>query len=153
LADDARRLPLFQTPEFPRLANITTVDDIIAGDHDYSQRNITYRYTFNEIDDDKFDVPIIISNFATPTHVTIIEALDYKHKFLGLIKSDPSFIAKNKRSIMEWNGFIYNGSRGEIVPNGEYFIRIRALKLFGDINNENDYEVWVSPKFKIERMP
>ncbi|CAG8566034.1 3198_t:CDS:2 [Funneliformis mosseae] len=49
--------------------------------------------------------------------------------------------------IISWDGLIHS----EPVSNGKYFIRVRALKMFGDINNEKDYEVWVSPKFRIER--
>jgi hypothetical protein len=115
-------------------------------------------YTFNTSTAGKRpDVPIIIPNFATPTYAIFTEVLDYNHKFIGVVKLYYDFpLTKYKGFIIAWNGLIDNpndkNDQGTAVPDGVYFIRIRALKLFGDINNENDYEVWVSPKFKIKRM-
>ena len=98
-------------------------------------------------------MPVIQFSLATHTHVIFIEVLDGNHKLLGLVKDD-SFTHFSRVEVpLIWNGVIYNPNSKQYIsaPNGEYFIRVRALKLFGDINNENDYEVWVSPKFRINR--
>ena len=102
------------------------------------------------------DVPIIVPNLATPTQTTFTEILDYNRKYLGVIKMFYDFPAqKSHRLLIFWiDGLIYhpNNKSSIIAPDGEYFLKLRALKLFGDVNNENDYEVWVSPKFKIKRI-
>ncbi|KAJ6441581.1 Peptidase S8/S53, subtilisin/kexin/sedolisin [Purpureocillium lavendulum] len=39
--------------------------------------------------------------------------------------------------VYTWNGKLENGS---MVPDGMYFLRIRALRLFGDPSNDRDYD-------------
>jgi hypothetical protein len=46
-----------------------------------------------------------------------------------------------------WNGAL---STGVQLPAGNYMFLYRALKIFGDQNNNNDYENWTSPVFGIE---
>jgi hypothetical protein len=46
-----------------------------------------------------------------------------------------------------WKGTLNTGVQ---VPAGRYMFLYRALKLFGDQNNETDYESWTSPMFSIE---
>jgi hypothetical protein len=36
-----------------------------------------------------------------------------------------------------------------VIPNGEYRVLLRALKVTGNPKNEADYESWVSPVFKV----
>jgi len=48
-----------------------------------------------------------------------------------------------------WNGTL---STGVQVPAGNYRFLYRALKIFGDGNNNSDYENWTSPVFVIEYM-
>lgn len=45
-----------------------------------------------------------------------------------------------------WNGTLSTGIQ---VPAGNYRFLYRALKIFGDPNNNNDYENWTSPMFTI----
>jgi hypothetical protein len=42
-------------------------------------------------------------------------------------------------------------SSGEKVPNAAYKLLIRALKFFGDVSNEDDYETWLSPAFAVNQ--
>ncbi|KAF8978551.1 hypothetical protein BGZ46_006364, partial [Entomortierella lignicola] len=43
-------------------------------------------------------------------------------------------------------------SAGKIqVPDGRYRIRIRALRMLGDIDNPDDYDSWITPTFTIQR--
>ncbi|RIA83586.1 peptidase S8/S53 domain-containing protein [Glomus cerebriforme] len=146
LADDARRLPIFQTPEFPQLVNITT------------NKNKVATFTFNNTElktSDESTISIVDLRLATPTNAIFTEVLNYNYKVLGVIKTFYNFPAQKLTSLkIEWDGLIYNpndkNDKGIIAPNGEYFLRIKALKLFGDVNNENDYEVWISPKFRVK---
>jgi minor extracellular serine protease Vpr len=146
LADDARKLPLFQIPEFPQLVEDTTTNNI----------GKIRTFTFKNNAELGLDMPSIILGLATPTHRIFTEILDYNYKFLGVVKMYYDFPApKSTDFTVDWDGLIYNlndkNDQGIIAPDGEYFIQIKALKLFGDVNNENDYEVWLSPKFIIKR--
>jgi hypothetical protein len=46
-----------------------------------------------------------------------------------------------------WNGTLSGGVQ---VPAGNYMFLYRALKIFGDPNNNSNYENWTSPMFGIE---
>jgi len=46
-----------------------------------------------------------------------------------------------------WNGTLSTGIQ---VPTGTYRFLYRALKIFGDMNSNSDYENWTSPVFGIE---
>jgi hypothetical protein len=39
------------------------------------------------------------------------------------------------------------------VANGEYKMLLRALRVTGDANKEGEYDVYVSPVFKIDAPP
>lgn len=36
-------------------------------------------------------------------------------------------------------------ANGTVIPNGEYKVLFRALKVTGDPTNEDDFESWLSP--------
>jgi hypothetical protein len=38
------------------------------------------------------------------------------------------------------------------VPNGLYRLRLRALRILGNMNNPEDYDVWITPNFTIRRV-
>ncbi|KAF8687886.1 Subtilisin-like protein, partial [Rhizoctonia solani] len=42
-------------------------------------------------------------------------------------------------------------SNGTMIPDGDYRIKVQALKIFGDLNAPGDYEVWTSPAIQIRR--
>ncbi|KAF9112198.1 hypothetical protein BGX27_003799 [Mortierella sp. AM989] len=37
------------------------------------------------------------------------------------------------------------------VPNGRYRLRLRALRMLGGVDNSEDYDVWITPTFTIQR--
>jgi len=72
---------------------------------------------------------------------------------LGSIPNYPSYFMSRNSLIslassysVRWNGSLSNGAQ---LPNGDYKIFYRALKLFGDPNNNNDYENYTSPLISI----
>ncbi|CAG8502369.1 5823_t:CDS:2 [Funneliformis mosseae] len=147
LADDARSLLLFQTPKFPALYDYDLKKSIQKKDPIK-----TFTFKLLNITSGLRDYPSIHLNFTTPTQAVFTEILDVNHHLLGSMENDKKYFPFPKDileipKIISWDGFILS----EPVSNGKYFIRVRALKMFGDINNEKDYEVWVSPKFRIER--
>ncbi|CAG8587283.1 7511_t:CDS:2 [Funneliformis mosseae] len=152
LADDARSLPIFQTPSFPRLLNSTegavTEEDPIET---YSLK--PFNITLN-----LYDYPFLNLNLATPTQNIITEILDVNRNPLGWVKEFTGIKYRKVPVIVfvYWDGLIYNNlgdvtEPGTLAPDGIYLFRIKALKMYGDINNEKDYESWVSPKFRIKR--
>ncbi|CAG8531971.1 4390_t:CDS:2 [Funneliformis mosseae] len=149
LADDAKSLPIFQTPKFPKLANLT--ENYITNEDPVKS------FSFNTSIRLLIDKPIVHLGLATPTDMIVTEILDANQEFLGFVKDYTGIkIMKNpvetSNNLVSWNGIIYNiNDTGTLAPNGEYFIRIKALKLFGDKNNEKDYEYWISPKFRVEK--
>ncbi|KAF9363193.1 hypothetical protein BGX34_004657 [Mortierella sp. NVP85] len=38
------------------------------------------------------------------------------------------------------------------VPNGLYRLRLRALRILGNMNNPEDYDVWITPNFTVRRV-
>jgi hypothetical protein len=50
-----------------------------------------------------------------------------------------------------FNAFVFTGmfANKKRVANGEYRILLRVLRVTGNHDDENDYEVWTSPPFKV----
>ncbi|RUP49131.1 hypothetical protein BC936DRAFT_143229 [Jimgerdemannia flammicorona] len=42
--------------------------------------------------------------------------------------------------------------QSELLPNGNYRLYVSAVKMFGNLARTEDYEVWISPPFTIERV-
>ncbi|CAI2166465.1 1523_t:CDS:2, partial [Funneliformis geosporum] len=152
LADDARSLPLFQTPSFPALINST--GDIVTEEDPIE----TYSLKPFNVTNDLYDYPTLKLNLATPTPNIITEILDVNKKLLGWVKDFTGIKFRKNPVILAvyWDGIIYSNldnkaEPGTPAPDGNYFFKIKALKMYGDINNENDYESWISPKFRINR--
>ncbi|CAG8693704.1 9230_t:CDS:2, partial [Funneliformis mosseae] len=142
-------LDILMTPQFPMLVNlirnVISKEDLIA----------TFTLKLLNITDGTHDYPFVLLNLATPTSYLITEILDANNKFLGWVKYFTGIKYRKKPIvfIVHWDGLNLDNMTGPgtPAPDGDYFIRIKALKMFGDINNEKEYETWVSPKFKIKR--
>ena len=50
-----------------------------------------------------------------------------------------------------WDGKTSNGNRTQNVPDGQYVIRLSALKALGDQTNPAHWETWTSPVITIDR--
>jgi len=47
-----------------------------------------------------------------------------------------------------WDGSLTTGG---VVPNGEYRLAVRALKIFAeDLNNEDSWETYITPVFIVD---
>ncbi|CAG8435480.1 9995_t:CDS:2 [Funneliformis mosseae] len=151
LADDARSLPLFQTPTFPALVSLFANKTIARIKEEDPIKTFTLKLLNETIG--LYDYPSVVLNLATPTQMIITEILDDKQSLLGWVKNFTGIESKKLQiERVSWDGLIYNKEEfGIPAPNGNYFLRIKALKMFGDINNKKDYESWVSIKFAIKR--
>jgi hypothetical protein len=73
---------------------------------------------------------------------------------LGSVPSFPLYWRTRNSVINDANRYsvIWDGtlSTGVELPAGNYRFLYRALKIFGDPNNNSDYESWTSPVFNIE---
>jgi hypothetical protein len=73
---------------------------------------------------------------------------------LGSVPGFPRYwVARNDQtSIYSYYNATWNGtlSTGVQLPAGHYLFLYRALTIFGDQNNGDDYETWISPVFSIE---
>ncbi|WP_437593920.1 S8 family serine peptidase [Sorangium sp. So ce1000] len=50
-----------------------------------------------------------------------------------------------------WKGTTKLDGRQTVVPNGDYLIKLRALRALGDPNNEAHWETWTSPVVTLDR--
>ena len=81
------------------------------------------------------------------TNVTGIDILGSVPSFpRRYVERDTVLTSFLRLSNVIWNGTL---STGVQVPAGNYRLLYRALKIFGDPNNKNDYESWTSPVFGI----
>ncbi|CAJ0759241.1 23820_t:CDS:10 [Entrophospora sp. SA101] len=161
LASPAKDLPIFQSPEFPQI--LTPQDATLTPNH-------TFSMTFE-------NHPVLRTVFSTPSalcYVIIFSSIT--NQPLGILTNNDNtfiisgenrFVAKTRKIPLfrNWAGdyiegsFSDNGefvpsttvSNGKQLPNGDYYIQFRALKLFGDTNVGGDWEYWNSTYFKIER--
>ena len=65
---------------------------------------------------------------------------------LGSIYGFPSPYNPRGATVSRWNGLLQNGT---VVPAGSYELVTRALRIFGDADNEDDYDVATTVPFGI----
>jgi minor extracellular serine protease Vpr len=52
---------------------------------------------------------------------------------------------------LSWDGVTINGRRVNVLPDGEYVIKLSVQKALGDPGNPDHWESWTSPVITIER--
>jgi subtilisin family serine protease len=50
-----------------------------------------------------------------------------------------------------WDGTTYNGTKTNIVPNGNYVVTVTVLRALGDESDPTDVETWTSPVITLAR--
>jgi hypothetical protein len=50
-----------------------------------------------------------------------------------------------------WDGTTRNGNKTNVVPDGQYVIKVSVLKALGDDNNPAHWETWTSPVITLDR--
>ncbi|PKC06327.1 subtilisin-like protein [Rhizophagus irregularis] len=153
-AGDIKSLPILGQPEFPQLRKS---NKIISSN--------TTTPTIFTMENSK-NRPIITMVISTPTKLLLIYALNFDKKIIGRIPrvnlhlvGITRYLTKtrfNQILYYEWNGNIVdlenkkNGFKS-YFDVGIYYLKISALKMFGNILNESDWESWISPPIKIQR--
>ncbi|CAJ0635550.1 6165_t:CDS:10 [Entrophospora sp. SA101] len=142
----AKTLPIFAKPDYPQLYYDSKSLYFPNETATYGMKN-------------KTDAPIILISLSTPTKLLLVQVLDENQKLLGfvpgkgvggLLAGYNEYLTKtgsHKFLILLWAGSKNNATNSdedpEILPNGAYHLRIRALRLLGDIDKEEDWEVWL----------
>lgn len=127
-----------------------------------SRQNKNYRYDMKRKIKTK---PAIVFRLLTGSATMEIKIYDKNHKYLGFISGGPwdynqrnSLGEENYHSSISWSGklipmetenelFDYHKSIEENsiqVEDGTYYLKLRALKHFGDPKNSSDWEEWKS---------
>jgi hypothetical protein len=148
-------LPLFDNG-FPYLAPAEKTEVRPAND------STPYRYDLSRKAQTE---PAIVLRLLTGSANMEIKVYDVNHKFLGIMSGGPwiynqrnTLKQENYLSSISWIGKLipkdneddvinYDESTGDTsvqVEDGTYYIHLRALKHFGDQNNDNDWEEWTS---------
>ncbi|KAF9977319.1 hypothetical protein BGZ73_006360 [Actinomortierella ambigua] len=64
----------------------------------------------------------------------------------------PSSMTKRDAPLLQGRSITSNSKDNTVsVSNGVYRFRVRVLRIFGDMNNDNDYETLIYPPFQIAR--
>ncbi|KAI8052884.1 peptidase S8/S53 domain-containing protein [Syncephalis plumigaleata] len=146
-----RDVHVFRTPgPYPFLRNLSNNVQI-------SQPNETATYTMKDFD---FPWVYIRLEYATRYAFVRVHQAD-DQQLLGLVPDSISELltrnddtADNRELALPWMGGVETTDGNHTVsnlPNGRYYLRVMALRPFGDINNDNDYDIWQSPTVTIAR--
>lgn len=153
-AGDIKSLPILGQPEFPQLRKSNKIISL----------NTTTPTIFTM--ENSKNRPIITMVISTPTKLLLIHALNSDKKIIGRIPrinlhlvGVTRYLAKTRfKQILyyEWNGNIVdlknkNNGFKSYFDVGIYYLKVSALKMFGNILNESDWESWISPPIKIQR--
>ena len=111
--------------------------------------------------------PIIAIVISTPTKYLFIHALNSDKEIIGRlpgIEYDTNiagaslYLFKTRFDQVlyyEWNGSVVSLDWKigflKYFDDGIYYLKVSALKMFGDISNKEDWESWISPPIKIQR--
>jgi subtilisin family serine protease len=98
------------------------------------------------------DFPSIIAHFdhaARQVKMDVFEATKMKAWGRAMTEDyypqNSAFTGSTSTSTFGWNGQTVLNKKVTKVPNGNYVIKLSALKALGDTNNPADWEVWTSP--------
>lgn len=103
--------------------------------------------------------PVIVTRLLTGSASMEIVIFDKNDNYVGIMSGGPwIYNQRNKQgkenhvSIIPWDGTVLNnssnneiiGNQLEQVPDGTYYIKVRALKHFGNPKNKSDWVEWTS---------
>lgn len=110
--------------------------------------------TFNLVGLDDF--PVIVVHLAHPTRRLRVEVFDadtgrawhraFELEYLSYHASNPTGIIA-----FTWDGMTTNGRRVNVVPDGDYIIKLSVQKALGDDDNPDHWETWTSPVLTLKR--
>ncbi|RKP26967.1 peptidase S8/S53 domain-containing protein [Syncephalis pseudoplumigaleata] len=109
------------------------------------------------------DIPWIFIRLEYPTRRALVRVHHADtHRLLGLVPDSVSELLTrndgmpdNRELAMPWAGGVeaIDAPHHTVsdLPDGRYYVRVMALRPFGDSANDNDYDIWQSPAVTIAR--
>lgn len=101
------------------------------------------------------DVPFFLVHLDHQTRRMRMEVYDansgkawhraFEDEYLPRNSTSTSFFA------FSWDGTTVNGNKLNVVPNGNYVVKLSVLKALGDDNNPAHWETWTSPVITLAR--
>ncbi|KAI8334655.1 peptidase S8/S53 domain-containing protein [Chlamydoabsidia padenii] len=104
----------------------------------------------------------VVTRYITPTALLQTDLIDVKtSKVFGKALPDQTYVPRNtlnpgeQAQIIKWNGTYlpdsddHSSLKGIPVPEGTYALRMKALHVFGNPDNEDDFDSWTSSHIKI----
>jgi subtilisin family serine protease len=106
------------------------------------------------------DIPYFLMHLDHPSRRIRLEAFDAVTGRSWQRVSDDEYVTRNSAPgsffAFAWNGTTFQGkgknaSQWNVVPNGQYVVKVSVLKALGDENNPAHWETWTSPVITIAR--
>ncbi|KAI9595024.1 hypothetical protein BDF19DRAFT_423070 [Syncephalis fuscata] len=140
-------LPLQAKANYVKLMNLRDWQEVPAG------QKGTYTFTYS-------DFPMMYLHIEFPIRQIYVYLYDAatKTKIGTLPDATTTDYARNDRQLFPvayvvWYGSIESAINGSIsqVKSGEYYLRLAALRPYGDVKNDADYDYWQSPNIIVKR--
>ncbi|KAJ2568259.1 hypothetical protein IW140_003987 [Coemansia sp. RSA 1813] len=103
---------------------------------------------------------LLVYSLIIPSRVVTATMIDNTNRSLGYLPYGYVEYAtrnhlggSNPSSVAVINGTVFTDKEATLpiaIPAGQYHVRLAALRPLGDASNNVDYQVWDSPKFRIE---
>lgn len=115
--------------------------------------------------------PYILVRLLTGTSILQIQVLNKYGRVIGDVPMDGSrsYMMRNTLAVTEYSFAFYtwnwsgdyvpkdatlSGTNGgyepELVKSGEYRLKVKGLRVFGDIKKNEDWDEWVSPRIQLK---
>lgn len=101
------------------------------------------------------DIPYFLVHFDHQARRARFEVFDAGTGRAWHRAIDEEYLPRNSTATsffaFAWDGTTRNGSRINVVPNGQYVVRLSVLKALGDENDPAHWETWTSPVITVAR--
>lgn len=101
------------------------------------------------------DVPYFLIHLDHQARSMKMEVFDANTGRAWHFADNESYLPRNSTSTgffeFTWDGTTVNGNRTNVVPNGQYVVRVTVVKALGDDSNPADVETWTSPVITLAR--
>jgi hypothetical protein len=114
--------------------------------------------------------PYILARLLTGTAKLQIQIMDKNNETVGDIPNDGTrnYMMRNTLYLTEYSNAFYswnwagqyvskdaslttnnNNEQAKILKSGEYRLKLRGLRVFGNIDKKKDWDEWISPKLML----
>lgn len=101
------------------------------------------------------DIPFFLIHLDHQARWLRMEVFDAKTGRSWHRAFQESYLPRNSTTTgyfaLAWDGVTVNGNQTNVVPNGQYVMKLTVLKALGDESNPGDTETWTSPVITIAR--